>query len=109
MVAAEVKFTQTVPGRHWMSRDRIERNAGAGETVRVWSRAPSVAPEEFIWRGRRYLVRSIESERGGRAPVWGGMRRFRVRTTTGLSCILAQDPALGGWKMDRVLSHGGGR
>ncbi len=91
-----------------MSRVRIERSAGAGETVHVWQRARSVAPEEFIWRGQRYLVRSVESELG-RPGFAGGVRRLRVRTTNGLHCVLAQDPALGSWKMDRVVPSGGGR
>ncbi len=92
-----------------VSRVRIERSAGAGEAVHVWQRARSGAPEEFIWRGRRYLVRSVESDQVSRPPVAGGVRRLRVRTTSGLQCILAQDPALGSWKMDRVVSSGGGR
>ena len=92
-----------------MSRVRIERSAGAGETVHVWQRTPSLAPAEFIWRGQRYLVRSVESEQGNRPTVRGGLRRFRVRTTSGLRCVLAQDPSLGLWRMDRVVSPGGGR
>jgi hypothetical protein len=91
-----------------MNRVRIERRAGAGDAVHVWQRARSVAPEEFIWRGRRYLVRSVESDQVGR-PAVAGVRRLRVRTTDGLQCVLAQDPALGSWTMDRVVSSGGGR
>lgn len=92
-----------------MSRVRIERSAGAGEPVHVWQSAPSVAPLEFIWRGQRYLVRSVETELGTRTVVRGGLRRFHVRTTSGLRCVLAQDPALGSWRMHRVVSPGGGR
>ncbi|HKY83240.1 MAG TPA: DUF6504 family protein [Anaerolineales bacterium] len=91
-----------------MNRVRIERRAGVGDAVHVWQRARSVAPEEFIWRGRRYLVRSVESDQVGR-PAVTGVRRLRIRTTNGLHCVLAQDPALGSWTMDRVVSSGGGR
>ncbi len=92
-----------------MSRFRIERSAGAGETVHVWQPSRAAAPEEFIWRGQRYRVLSVESDQAARPPVAGGARRLRVRTTNGLHCVLAQDPALGSWKMDRVVPSGGGR
>ena len=92
-----------------MNRVRIERSAGAGEAVHVWQRAASDAPAEFIWRGQRYLVRSVETEQGKRTALQGGSRRFHVRTTSGLRCVLAQDPAMGSWRMHRVVSPGGGR
>jgi hypothetical protein len=87
----------------------MERGAGAGEPVRVWPGGERAAPSEFVWRGQRYLVRSAEPEDAagsvfGRTPL-----RFRVRTTSGLRCILAHDLRAGLWRMDRLVPSGGRR
>lgn len=92
-----------------MNRVRIERGAGAGEPIDVWPSQAGAAPTEFVWRGQRYRVRAVELERGDRRVPGAGARRFRVRTISGLSCVLAQDLARGAWRMDRLVPSGGGR
>jgi len=70
---------------------------------------PNTAPSEFVWRGRRYRVRAMEAARDG-SPISGNsLRRFRVRTTNGLSCVLSQEVPGGAWRLDRLVSAGGGR
>jgi hypothetical protein len=98
-----------------MNRVRIERGAGAGEPIDVWPSQAGAAPTEFVWRGQRYRVRAVEPwpalslPKGGPRVPGAGARRFRVRTTSGLSCVLAQDLARGAWRMDRLVPSGGGR
>jgi hypothetical protein len=91
-----------------MSHVRLGRHAGAGEAIHVWQADRSLAPQEFIWRGRRYLVRSVESDGYARTATKDSAHRYRIRTTSGLRCILRHDAALGSWRMDRVVSGGGG-
>jgi hypothetical protein len=92
-----------------MNRVRIERGAGAGEPIHVWMMQGNAAPSEFVWRGRRYRVRAMEASPGDSPTVGGSPRRFRVRTTSGLSCVLSQDVPGGAWRIDRLVSAGGGR
>jgi hypothetical protein len=92
-----------------MNRVRIERGAGVGEPIHVWSSRASSAPSEFVWRGRRYRVRSLEAARGEPQTRGAASRRFCVRTTSGLSCVLTQDVAGGAWRIDRLVSSGGGQ
>jgi hypothetical protein len=91
-----------------MNRFRIERHAGAGEPVHVWPSQAESAPSEFVWRGKHYRVRALEAVTGQRRGPAGGARRFRVRTTSGLSCVLTHDGP-GGWRMDHLVPSGGGR
>jgi hypothetical protein len=92
-----------------MTRVRIERGAGAGEPIHVWPPHGNAAPAEFVWRGRRYRVRALETDPGDGQGQGGTSRRFRVRTTSGLSCVLSQDVGGGAWRMARLVSSGGGR
>lgn len=92
-----------------MNRIRIERGAGAGEPVHVWPAQEDAAPSEFVWRGRRYRVRALETAMGERSAPSSRWRRFRVRTTDGLACLLSHDVARGAWRMDRLIPSGGGR
>jgi len=82
------------------------RHPVAGEPVRVWP-AVGGAPHEFIWRGQRFRVRSVEREGAGRAVAGAWVLRYRVRTRTGLRCVLTQDPSAGTWRMDRLMAAGG--
>jgi hypothetical protein len=91
-----------------VSRVRLERGAGTGEPIHVWPNHARAAPLEFVWRGRRYRVRSLEAEAGERRSPHRGLRRFRVRTTDGLSCVLAQETIGGAWRIARLVSPGGG-
>jgi hypothetical protein len=91
-----------------MNRIRIERRAGAGEAIHVWSARQDSAPAEFVWRGRRYRVRTLEPAPNQAQAAAGSARRFQVRTTSGLSCVLSHDGA-GGWRIDRLLPTGAGR
>lgn len=92
-----------------MSRVRIPRGAGAGDPVHVWLRVGGDIPVEIVWRGQRHRVRAVEAvpAAGPRAP--GGERRLKVVTSTGLHCILRQDPAIGSWSIDRLVGLGGVR
>jgi len=92
-----------------MNRLRIERGAGVGEPIHVWPAYGSTAPAEFVWRGRRYRVRALQAARGERSTPGSTSRRFHVRTTSGLSCVLAHDVDGGAWRMDRLLPSGGER
>ena len=92
-----------------MNRIRIERGAGVGEPIRVWPAHGSTAPAEFVWRGRRYRVRALQAAAGEQAPTGAGPCRFHVRTTSGLSCVLARDADGGAWRIDRLIPSGGGR
>jgi hypothetical protein len=87
----------------------MERGAASGEPVHVRLRGPQGAPEEFVWRGQRYQVRAVEAlERSGgthrSVPL-----QFRVRTATGLRCVISQDAYRGFWRIERVLPTGGRR
>jgi hypothetical protein len=92
-----------------VNRVRLERKPGAGEPIHVWPSRGGLTPSEFVWRGRRYRVRALEA--APREPgTPGAVRRwFRVRTTSGLSCVLTQDVAGGAWRIDRLVPSGGGR
>jgi hypothetical protein len=92
-----------------VSRVRLERGAGAGEPIHVWPTHAHAAPLEFVWRGKRYRVRSLEADAGDSRSTRLGLRRFRVRTTSGLSCVLAQETVGGAWRIDRLVPSGGGQ
>ncbi|MEX0787966.1 MAG: hypothetical protein WD906_09520 [Anaerolineales bacterium] len=68
-------------------------------TVEAWTGEGS--PTEFTWRGRRHRVR-----RSRAAPARVG-QAIRCQTETGLRCLLAQDPKLGTWRLERVYAAGG--
>ena len=92
-----------------MNRVRVSRGAGAGEPVHVWPSQTGAAPTEFVWRGRRYRIRAVKAATGEARPSDQTARRFHVRTTSGLSCVLSQDAPEGSWRMDRLVPSGGGR
>lgn len=92
-----------------MSRIRLPRTAGSGEPVHVWLRASGGIPDEFIWRGRRHRVRTVEAIPAGGPREPGRGLRMKVVTSTGLHCILRQDPAIGSWSIDRLVGLGGAR
>jgi len=90
-----------------MNRVRLERRAGAGDPIHVWPAHSEAAPSEFVWRGHRYRVRTLEP---AASPVRGAgtaSRRFHVRTTSGLACVLSHDGSR--WRLDRLIPSGGGR
>ena len=75
---------------------------GIGEFIHVRRDEPRQAPREFFWRGSRHEVRSWE----GRPPAAGrrdGQRLYRVRTSTGLRCMLSEDVGRGLWRLERIL------
>lgn len=92
-----------------MNRIRMGRGAGAGEPIHVWPSQAGMAPAEFVWRGRRYRIRAVEAAGGEAPPASGTSRRYHVRTTNGLACILSHDAGAGSWRMDRLVPSGGGR
>jgi hypothetical protein len=59
---------------------------------------PAALPEEFTWRGRRHVVRRLE-----RLTGLARAERFRITTQDGLRCIVRQDSAPSGWRLERVL------
>jgi hypothetical protein len=71
---------------------------GAGEPVQV-GLGPSGVPLEFIWRGRRHRVRSVDGWRPATATL--GVT-VSVRTDRGLRCTLAQDTAGLLWRVGGV-------
>jgi hypothetical protein len=92
-----------------MNRVPLSRGAGAGEPVHVWLRPDGDVPEEFVWRGQRHRVRAVEPDGSSGASRRKGLRRLRVRTSSGLRCILVHDPGFGSWRMDRLIAAGGVR
>lgn len=92
-----------------MSRVRMSRGAGAGDPVHVWLRPEADVPEEFVWRGQRHRVRAVEAERNPGGLRLKGLRRLRVRTSSGMRCILVEDAGIGSWRMDRLIAAGGSR
>lgn len=91
-----------------MSPRRALAGAGAGDPVHVWLREGGGFPEEFVWRGRRHQVRTIEILAGAARRADQG-RRFQVQTRTGIRCVLLQDAGIGSWRIDRMLAPGGVR
>jgi hypothetical protein len=91
-----------------MNRVRVERSPGAGEPVHVWPALGGSTPTEFVWRGRHYRVRALEPALSHHRRSGGVPRRFRVRTTSGLSCVLSHD-GTGGWRIDRLIPTGAAR
>lgn len=80
-------------------------SAGAGDPIHVWLKNDADLPEEFVWRGRRHRVRTVELLPG--PPAGPGGRRFRVRTSSGLRLVLQQDSGFGSWRIDRMMTPGG--
>jgi hypothetical protein len=84
---------------------------GEGELVQVMARTSLGLPADFTWRGRRHVVRLVESCRGGeavRGAGRSGRRVFRLRTVTGMCCVVSTDSRSGLWRMERVLPGAGG-
>jgi hypothetical protein len=84
---------------------------GYGELVQVLSLTSSGFPADFTWRGRRHVVRLVESCRGterGRGAERPGRRVYQLRTISGMRCLLSMDPRNGLWRMEQVLPGGGG-
>ncbi len=91
---------------------------GHGEIVLVDSSGPGRSPRAFIWRGRRYQVLDMQPARrsppAGRQPSvagrggWSSYRSrldlVRLRTSSGMRCILSCDVGRDLWRMERVLA-----
>ena len=76
---------------------------GIGEFIHVRREEPRQAPREFFWRGSRHEVRSWEG-RPRAALRRDGRRLYRVRTSTGLSCMLSEEVGRGLWRLERILN-----
>lgn len=85
---------------------------GLAELVRVSRFGQGDWPQEFTWRGRRRRVQRIEAyEPGSTVGVPGmgdGMRRFRLKTQDGLSCLLTHDLRRDRWTLAALYATSGG-
>lgn len=82
-----------------------------GELVRVIPMATGAFPIEFTWRGRRHRVRSVEGFNTEIKPRHKGVirrRLFRLRTASGMRCLLSQDVERRTWHLEKVLIGRGG-
>ena len=82
-----------------------------GELVRVVPMASGIFPFEFTWRGRRHRVRSVERFDTETKPRRNGVMRrrlFRLRTASGMRCLLSQDIERETWHLEKVLIGRGG-
>lgn len=82
-----------------------------GELVRVVPLTCGKFPLEFTWRGRRHRVRSVEGfHTETRSRRHGVIRRrlFRLRTASGMRCLLSQDVERETWHLEKVLFSRGG-
>lgn len=85
---------------------------GRGEVVQILLPARGGIPTAFIWRGRRHLVRAVEAcEAESRRTSSGSERRrkIRLRTASGMRCLLSHDLRRSRWQMEGVLNGGGQR
>ena len=81
---------------------------GSGELIHVESWIGELLPRAFRWRGRRHLVRLVESFPRGtsrRDDVLAGQRLVSLRTSSGLRCVLLHDSRSGTWRMKQVLTR----
>jgi hypothetical protein len=79
--------------------------------VRVASSSQCVYPVEFTWRGRRFRVVSVETYRtDSQQGCYGVAQRriFRLRTASGMRCLLTQDVDRDTWHVEKVLKGSGG-
>lgn len=76
---------------------------GIGELIHVPRQDTRHPPLEFFWRGNRHQVRSWDSpgEAHGRRD---NRRLYRIRTATGLRCMLSEDVGRGLWRLERILT-----
>ncbi len=84
---------------------------GFGETLWVAASAGDALPAEFTWRGRRHRVRRIERFRMETYPSRNGLVRrrfFRLRTASGMRCLVSQDVDRDTWRMEKVVTSRGG-
>jgi hypothetical protein len=68
-------------------------------------------PLEFTWRGCRHRVRSIESFHSKTISHRNGVIRrrfFRLRTASGMRCLLSQNVERETWHLEKVLIDQGG-
>ncbi|HEY44146.1 MAG TPA: hypothetical protein G4O11_09210 [Anaerolineae bacterium] len=68
-------------------------------------------PLEFTWRGRRHRVRSVESFHTETKSHRNGViqrRFFRLRTASGMRCLLSQEVERETWHLEKVLINQGG-
>lgn len=82
-----------------------------GELVRVIPVASGTFPTEFTWRGKRHRVRSVErfdTETRQRRSGVTRRRLFRLRTASGMRCLLSQDIERETWHLEKVLMGRGG-
>jgi hypothetical protein len=82
-----------------------------GELVRVVPMAFGIFPTEFTWRGRRHRVRSVERFDTETELCHNGVMRrrlYRLRTASGMRCLLSQDIERETWHLEKVLIGRGG-
>ncbi len=79
---------------------------GIGEPIHVPKETDRRAPIEFFWRGSRHVIRTWEARPSGSSRD-KGRRFYRVRTATGLRCMLSEDPGRGQWRLEKVLPSSG--
>lgn len=81
---------------------------GLSELVSVSRVGSGDWPEEFTWRGRRRRVRKIEAFAEGKAAVRGvssgWLRKFRLNTEDGLSCVLSHDRRRNRWIVEALFT-----
>ncbi len=84
---------------------------GFGELVHIARLSYGEIPAEFTWRGRRHVVRVVEDLRLERSDAHRSRsprRLLRLRTSSGMRCLLSEDRNRGVWKLERVLGGQGG-
>lgn len=79
---------------------------GIGERIHVPKESIRLAPREFYWRGNRHVIRTWEAQ-PQTASLAQGRRLYRVRTVSGLRCMLSEDPGRGQWRLEKLLPPAG--
>lgn len=77
------------------------------EPVQVHQTMQGNWPKTFMWRGRRHRVRQWEMAAGRQAEREVGRRLYRVRTATGLRCVLSHDLVSQIWRIEWIRAHAG--
>lgn len=81
------------------------------ERIRVHRMQYRAVPQEFTWRSRRYGVQRIErigSQACARAGREVLKEFFVLQTKQGLRCRISHDRRHGIWRLEQLLSSGGG-
>jgi hypothetical protein len=77
--------------------------------VVVLTQQPDGAPQHWCWRGRTYRTTRVEANWTVTTGWWRGETEttarayYRLRTRTGLVCVLYHERATGAWYLDQVL------